>query len=140
MIHIIFPWPSTRFPDSPDQTNSPIFQVGGNPYIDNDAPDSLPSLQPVDQCCYELDKPFDKLVSQCMWDVSYGWISSFSQVYRCGVVSWCGQLSERDCKDHDSAKDNNNNQVDGQNDLLETMTLHTDRQTDMQTDRDIHRQ
>ena len=49
-------------------------------------------------------------------------------------VHWCtgqrsavsgGQLSGSDSKDHDDAQYDHHYQVDGQHDLLETMTLHT---------------
>jgi len=40
-----------------------------------------------------------------------------------------GQLSGSDGKNHDDAKYDDHDQVDGQHDLLETMTLHIDTQT-----------
>ena len=61
------------------------------------------------------------------------------------VVS--GQLSCSDSNDHDDAEYDHYYQVDGQHDLLETMSLHTHRHTDTdthrqrytQTDRQTHR-
>jgi len=68
----------------------------------------------------------------------------FASVDRSSVGWWCtrvvmSQLSGGDCNDHNDAKYDDNNQVDGQHDLLETMTLHTHIQAHMQTARQTHR-
>ena len=67
---------------------------------------------------------------RCTVDEGHQWTVSWVVSLHTQVPG--GQLSSSDGKNHDDAKYDDDDQVDGQHDLLETMTLHTDTQTYVQ--------